>query len=233
MALTLTELVGEVQRGLLNRTDLTDARCVLALNLAQEALDNEKPWKELQVLNINTLSVSADEFTDKFVNIDYYIKKLHVATLKMGSQAWQMEVRTLPWMQNRFPDPENRGRGRPVIIAPWGMTTLLLNRIPDQAYQLHLYITTRPRPFNLTLGPTATSDLVNKDILLIDHACGYLWKSFGRPDKGNDMITEVLMRARRIWADDQDTPATAYHPNSYGNGGGDYWSDPFVRSMPE
>jgi hypothetical protein len=229
--LTLTELIGEVQVALLNRTDLTQARCVTALNFAQTQISRQHDFKELKAFyNVNTFFTSS-AFNDKFLPLAPYTKHVHTAVLLDNTSSRKLVEK--PWrnFDRMFPMPEALARSRPAIYSRWN-DTLILYPVPQQVYPVFMRITTYPRPFNLALGPSAVSDYDGKDDILIDLAAAYLWGSIGRTDKASDFIQKGELHFNDAVKQDNDMPDLDINIDIQTDNLGNYWADPFARTMP-
>lgn len=233
--LTLTALVGEVQSGLLNRTDLTsdatNTRIVTALNFAQARISRSHDFKEFKgFFNVNT-QFTANPFNDKFLPLAPYIKHIHTAVLLDNTSSRKLIEKPWRMFDKEFPMPEALARSRPALYSRWGNTAILYP-VPDQVYPVFMRVTSFPRPFNFATAPLATSDFEWKDDILIALACAYLWKSFGRADKANDYLHEAQEHFQASIKQDTDMPDMDIGIDLDTSNLGDYWSDPFQRTMP-
>jgi hypothetical protein len=229
--LTLMELIGEVQGGLLNRTDLANDRVVRAINFAQTRISRGHDFKEMKgFYNVST-QFTSNPFNDKFVPLAAFIKHVHTVVLKDGTNSRKLVEK--PWRQfdRTWPMPEALGRSRSQVYSRWGQN-LVLYPVPDGVYALFMRVTQFPRPFNLITAPNAVSDFESKDDLIIAEACAYLWKSFGRPDKANDFLQESVMHFQAAVKQDSDIPDMEIGLDISTENLGQYWADPFVRISP-
>lgn len=229
--LPLTGLIEEIQAGLLNRTDLTNERCVTALNFAQAKISRKHDFRELKAFyNVNTF-FTADAFNDKFVPLAPFTKHIHTAILIDNTSSRKLVERPWRMFDRDFPMPEALARGRPSVYSRWN-DQLIIYPVPQQVYPIRARITTYPRPFNLTMGPTAVSDYEWKDDILISLAEAYLWKSFGRPDKADDLLAEAQGHFIDAVKQDTDMPDMDIQLDLNTTNLGSYWADPFARTAP-
>ena len=126
----------------------------------------------------------------------------------------------------KYPRPENYATQRPTIYTRWG-NSLILFRIPDAAYTLHVRYTQWPA--DLSLG-TGTSDFENKDEILI--AAGTLETFLALEEVVDAAIWlkrfDNLMEKARVddtyepdWAPEAEPMADWRGPQS-----GEPWKDP-------
>lgn len=232
-ALTLTELVQEVQSGLLNRSDLTDTRCVTALNFAQARISRSHDFRELKGFYQTATLFTTSAFNDKFLPLAPATKHIHTAVLNPGDTTARKLIEK-PWrtFDRIWPAPEVLARSKPYFYSRWN-NQIILYPVPDYVYQVFMRITTYPRPFNLQVNPTAMSDYDWKDDIIIALACAYLWKSYGRMDKANDYLREAQEHFVTAVKQDTDDPDLEINIDLTDQGFvGRYWADPFVRVTP-
>lgn len=228
---TLTQLVGEVQAALLNRSDLTNERCVIALNAAQNQISRSHDFQELKAWVTVSTSYTGNAFNDKFLSLPPYTKHVHVANLLTGTPSSRKLIEK-PWrLFNRmWPQPEILARGYPMFYTQWNQS-LVLYPVPQMLFNVNMWITTFPRPFTWAQAQ-AYSDFNWKDDILIDLAVEYLWRSYGRNDKADEYL--VRSKAALITAVRQDTDRpdmdVSSDPSAFSLG--PYWLDPFVRRVP-
>lgn len=236
---TKSSLVGEVQAGLLNRTDLQNARCVTALNFAQAEISRLHDFKELKQFYSVQTQFTDNPFNDKFIPVAPMTKHVHTAVLLDNTLSRKLVEKPWRMFDALWPSPESLARSRPYVYSRWNQQVILYP-VPDAVYPVFMRITTYPRPFDLSI-PTAVSDYEWKDDLLIKLACAYLWRSYGRPDKGLEFEQEVFgpdpgrIGGMFAAAVKQDTDMPDMEINSdLGdlNVMGKYWADPFIRSSP-
>lgn len=237
--LTATQLVGEVQAALLNRTDLSNDRCAVALNFAQAAISRVHDFKELFSFFNTKTQFTTNAFNDKFVALAPLVKHIHTMVLIDNTNSRKLVEK--PWRQfdKTWPMPEALGRSRPQVYSRWGQNCIVYP-VPDAVYPVFCRISTYPRPFNLELAPTGVSDYEWKDDILIKIASAYLWKSFGRSDKADDLYAEVGLVANGVKGgmlgdaikQDTDRPDLEINIDVDTDNLGRYWANPFVRIAP-
>jgi hypothetical protein len=229
----LQSLVGEVQAGLLNRSDLTNDRCVSALNFAQTRISRSHDFREMKGFYQTATLFTPSAFNDKFLPLAHNIKHIHTMVLNPGDTTARKLVEK-PWrtFDRIWPAPEVLARSKPYFYSRWDKTCILYP-VPDSVYQVFCRVTTFPRPFNLEQNPQAVSDYDWKDDILIALACAYLWKSFGRMDKANDYLRESQEHFVTAVKQDTDDPDLEINIDLTDQGFvGRYWADPFVRISP-
>ena len=228
---TQSNLVGEVQANLFNRTDLTNQRCVAALNIAQAQISRKHDFQELKgFYNVHTYFTS-NAYNDKFIPLAGFIKHIHTVVVLDNTASQKLKHK--PWRQfdREWPMPEALGRSRPAVYTRWG-TSCIVYPVPQQVYPVVMRITNFPRPFDLTNGPGAVSDYEWKDDILIKLASAYLWKSYGRPDRADDFLAEANELFMDAVKQDSDEPDLDVNLDLNTYNLGNYWQDPFARTAP-
>lgn len=139
------------------------------------------------------------------------------------------------WSQRRFdkrfPYPENYSEGRPTIYARWG-NNLVMYRIPDDAYTLHIRYT----QWAADLTTSTTSDFDEKDQLII--AAGVLDTYLALQEYDDAKIWAArylgtLTDEIRSIGDDDWQPVAysdGYPDYGYGYDSGTPWLDPYGGS---
>lgn len=232
--MSVTQLVGEVQAGLLSRTDLSNDRCVTALNFAQWRISRSHDFQELKSFSQVPTSFTSNAFNDKFLPLPPYTKHIHTLVLSTGDTTARKLVHK-PWrlFDKTWPSPEVLARSKPYYYSRWGTGLCILYPVPDNVYNTVARITTYPRPLNLEQQPGAVSDYIWKDDILIALACAYLWKSYGRMDKANDYLREAQEHFVTAVKQDTDEPDLEISLDLSDSGFvGQYWQDPFVKAAP-
>lgn len=232
--MVLTALVQEVQAGLLNRSDLTNDRCVTALNFAQWRISRSHDFLELKTFFQVSTQYTGNAFNDKFLPLAPFTKHIHTCVLNPGDTTAR-KLSHRPWRQfdKMWPAPEVLARSKPYYYSRWGSAQAILYPVPDNVYKVIMRISTFPRPFNLMQQPQAFSDYDWKDDIIIALACAYLWKSYGRMDKANDYLREAQEHFVTAVKQDTDEPDMDINLDLTDSGFvGNYWQDPFVKASP-
>lgn len=231
-------LVAEVTAALLNRTDLGSDRVTAALNFAQSEISRLHDFMELKVFTTVSTTFTSDAKADKSITLPALVKHVHTAVLKFGTLS--RKLRNKPWrlFDRMFPAPEALARSIPFYYTRWNRT-IHLQPVPDMVYPVEMRTTNYPTPFGTDV--TQVTDYDSKDDLLIKLAAAYLWRSFGRPDKGLEYEIEVFgpdpgrlggMFAAAV-KQDTDMPDLEVNPSlEDANVLGKYWADPFIKSSP-
>jgi hypothetical protein len=230
----LTQLVQEVQLALLNRSDLTNDRCVTALNFAQARISRSHDFLEMKTFYQTKTSFTNNSFNDKFITLAPYVKHIHTMVLDPGDTTAR-KLTHKPWrlFDKTWPTPEVLARSKPYYYSRWGLSVAIVYPVPDNVYRVFCRITTFPRPFNLEQFPSATSDYIWKDDILVALAAAYLWKSYGRMDKANDYLREAQEHFVTAVKQDSDEPDLEVNLDLDDSGNlGTYWANPFVKSAP-
>lgn len=230
-------LVGEVQVALLNRSDISSARCVTALNFAQTEISRLHDFRELKQFYSVATFFTASVFNDKFIPLAPLTKHIHTAILRNGAASRKLVQKPWRMFDAMWPSPESYGRAIPAWYSRWN-NQVILYPVPNQVYPIFMRITTYPRPFDLSV-PEAVSDFDQKDDILIKLASAYLWGGLGRVDKKSEIEREIFgpnlgkiggMLGTAV-KEDSDMPDLDISAD-FDAGSGQYWADPFMRRSP-
>jgi hypothetical protein len=188
-SLTLTQLQTELNSAHASRTDFTEARRIVALNLAQTRIARLYDWNELQALDTGTIGDAASPATDKFEAVPSNIRRMY--SFRIVDTASKSNSRKLTWVPQRqwdqnVPETEAWVTDTPVMYTIWKRTTLQFEfwKIPDQSYNYEIRSAKWPTDF-ATASPNATSDLDNKDDMIIALAASWGFLTFREMDEAD------------------------------------------------
>lgn len=224
-------LSAEIRAGLGNRTDLSDARIVTGLNIAQARISRFWDFQELKLTATAQNQFSANPASDKYMRVPANLKTIH--TLVMLDGATSRKLTEKPWrmFDQLFPMPEWDPRFKPSLYSRWGYL-LLLYPVPDAQYTFSLKFTARPTPFAGESAPNQLSDYEEKDDVLINLTLEYFWRSFGRYDKAEFFLKQAMNDLEGAIKRDDDRPDMSVSWDNLGTiVEGDYWNNPFVKDV--
>lgn len=233
--LTTTDLIAEVRSYLGERSDVTDARIVRALNLGQEFMARSKDYEELRKTASNALTVSDKflEFTELPAGLQkpYEIYSFRVITGDGRSR--KLTYRTARTFDRLIPEPEFHATGLPSTYTVWA-DKFELWKLPDEAYNYEIRMTILPTPLVVSLG-TAVSDLDGKDDLLIFLAVSWVFGSLGEYDRMKSFFGMFAAR-EKLARDEDDRRPDVEIVSDHGKARPDVvvghpWADPFVNFM--
>lgn len=235
--LTVDELISEIQEHFANRDDLTTAKAVRALNLAQEQIATLHDYRELRQLVSTTLTYTGVKSTDRFVTfsslgISGTIRAIYSFRIITGTgesrklTAWSPRI-----MDEHVPETEFWPADKPSNYVIWA-NTFELYPIPDQAYDVEIRLTTWP---SALVAGSGKSDFEKKDQALIKMAVSYIWDTFGEYDRASRFYNNAttLLRVSQDY-DEYDRPDRDIKPPSGAANsptGTSYWADPFTRGV--
>jgi hypothetical protein len=240
--LTLSQLVGEVQSGLGNRTDSAagTTAVVQALNLAQQRVERRWPWRDLQRQLVAPMTYTGNPAIDKYMTLPTRVKTIHsfvlldtTAGLSSMGQSQKVIQKPWRWFDDHYPSPEWLTPGWPQVYAYWGQF-IVMAPPPQAKYTAAIRVIVRPTPFSST-NLNATSDYESKDDILINWALGYKWRAYGRLDRAvyhENLVDHLIEEAidlddRRpdleVSKDLGQLPAVVNVP---------YWQNPFIPTQP-
>lgn len=225
MALDLSAMTEEVRDAHANRANLSDDRIQRALNFGQERVAREPVhWQELE---------RKISFTVREGVYEYRISGLAAddSDVHESYNLWLMEDETrfrVAYRRPRVFDTEFtvQYRARPVRYTVWG-TDLLFGPIPEEDYQATYRYAIWPKP--LSEG-SQISDLKNKDGIIVAFAISHLFQTLGNDNSAARWFTIARDQLRNARASVDNVSDETSTPGE-GMGVGNYWVDPFVRSV--
>lgn len=223
-----SELVTELSTFFADRADLTTARFVQWLNLAQTRIARLKDWEELQVLDTSSLSTVAD---NKFVTAPTDIRKIYSLRLIDGSNSRKLVRKQQRLFDQKIPYPERYASRRPVFYIYWS-GKFEFYPVPDAAYTLHLrYI---KWPTALTTGSDVASDLDQKDDALINLAASWGFASLRNAKDANHFWNIYKNIINEAAGEDVEGPDIDRVPDTNdGTPHGQYYLNPWVQDMSQ
>lgn len=237
--MTQAQLMAEVRAALGNRQDsqITDARVVNNINLAQQRISRFYPFPELRADWFATGVVTANPIIDKWLVLPPSVRVIHSFVLQ--DEANSRKLSEKPWRRFDYnvPLPEFIAPDWPSYYTRFDLNVLMLFPVPLKAFQFFMRATMLPTPFT-NVNPTLSSqlsDFVDKDDIIIDLATSRFWKSLGRPSLAKFMEEDALVRLVEARASAEEHPDMDYSPDDMGTGGaipnGEYWASPFVMAV--
>ena len=232
--MTLSEMKVEVRAafGGANNTSM-DSRLTSLFNLAQTRLARKHDFEELKTRgDLGPIVITADPTADMTIALPTSprIRQLYTIVLVDGTNSRKLTQVTNKEWETRIPYGEEFSTGRPDIYKRWG-DTLYLWRVPDAVYQLRSHYSTWPTAFST--DETVTSDLDDKDDLLITLVDIWAATSLDRPDRANyfwaifkSMYEEAFQQS--IYQADLDGSGKALG----GSTSTDYWKNPWYSGPP-
>jgi len=188
--LTFTELDTELQAAHGNRDDISQARRVVALNLAQTRIARIYDWNELQSIATGQIGDNADPALDKFEATPSNIRRIH--SFKIVDTASKTNSRKLQWVPQRqwdesVPETEAWSVDIPVQYTIWkrgGAFNFEFWKIPDQSYNYEIRYAVWPTDLS-SISPSATSDLDKKDDMIVALAASWLFLTNREVEEAN------------------------------------------------
>lgn len=238
--LTLAEFQTEILATLGGRTENTAvnlARIVVALNMAQQRIDRDYAFTEMQEVTFAQLNFTGAAEVDKYLVPPPNVRTIHSFVLLdtsagLSSQGASRKLRMMPWRQfdQLIPSPQWLAPGWPEVYTWWGQF-LVMAPAPFLQFTAQLRYVKRPTPFSVD-ELTQVSDYAEKDDILIMLASAYLWRTLGRADRATSfeadakvMLDEAIERA--VEQPDMDVGRTGRQ----GVLSGAYWANPFIESV--
>ncbi len=234
--LTTQELIAEVRSHLGERSDLTDARLVQALNLAQDRIIRGYTWREFDKAESGTFVITASATTDKalaFSDIGGGLDPRTIYSFRVitGDGRSRKLVRKSPrGFDEAHPEPEFFARGRPIEYVIWN-DRFEFWRVPEEAWDYQIRYQAWPTALS-TSTPTVVSDISHKDDLLLTLAVSWLFNSLSEYEKAGRFFGIF----ERMWKDAVEAEGEKPDLEISGergptNLGSNYWLDPFVKDV--
>jgi hypothetical protein len=222
--LTGTELEDEVRYNLGGRTDL-DSRLYRFLNFAQTAICRQHDFEELEQLTDDTIfTASTSTYT-----LTARPRRIHSVRLIDGALSRKLKYVPHRLWDDFIASPAAYTTARTSFYTIW-QNKLEWFRIPDDNYNGKIRWSKWATDF--AASSSLTSDLENKDDIIIAFATAWAFRSLGEQDKmlwwGN-IGWNLLKQAINISRTDPDREILPV--GEIKSVIGEYWNDPFVRSM--
>ena len=223
MALTLAEMIEEVRTAHSRREDLDDAKVTRALNFGQERVAREPVhWKELEFLVSRILA--ENQYTFPFSSIFLTDRDVHeIFSCHIVEDGRREKLEHKPAREfDRLVDETDRGQPR---YYTWWGAHLYLHPTLDTDYIIRIAYGAWPKAL---AAPTDTSDLLNKDGIIVAFAISHLFQAIGSSEDaarwytiGRDQLSKARQSVNYV-SDPTVQPADI---------SGDYWRNPFIRSV--
>jgi len=229
--LTRSELVTEVSAFFADRDDISTARYITWLNIAQQRIARVHNFEELEGLNTSlSTSYTGTPADDKFVTLPSTVRKIHDIRLIDGSESRKLQGFLYKEFDKRIPYPEKYATGKPSIYTKWA-GKLELWKIPDAAYDLDIRITAWPTAFNASSD--VASDLDEKDDALIMLAVSWGYLSLRNMEDANKFWAIYKNMLNDIVGEDIEQPSIELVGDTMDEAGipSQYWKDPFVHDI--
>lgn len=226
--LTLDELKDEVRAGMGGRTDL-DSRLTRFLNLAQQRLARLHDFDEMETTSLASLANTGSP-TDGDITLPN-LRELHSIRIEDESRSVKLIQRSPRWFDRMLPMPDYHSRDIPQIYMIW-KDVVSVFPLPEKAYTNTVKLRWTKWPTALSAGATP-SEYNEKDELLIELAVAYAYRSLGNPEeaaKHEAVAKRLFLEAEGMDRDKPDLEIVG-DANPGQTTPGDYWRDPFVRSV--
>jgi hypothetical protein len=229
MALTRSQFESEIDfnlGGSDGRDDVTSARKVIALNIAQEQATRYYNWRELESVQTGTLTASTKTLT-------FPTNPRNILSFRLdldGSRSRKLIHIPVRMWDRMIPEPEAHTEGVPEYYTYYGNAAEMW-RIPDSNYKYELRYTAWPTDF--TTGSDVASDLLGKDDALLALATSWLLSSLGEHTRARSWFVRgraVLKDARS--QDIKQTDLGAAGKTAGVSLIGEYWENPWIKTMP-
>jgi len=224
MALTLKQMREEVRAGMGQDGDI-EPRIDKALNLAQQRIARAHRFEELFVstdlsttASTQTLSLSSITNLDTIYSVVLVDSTSSRRLEKIQNRTWDKAIAQL----------QSTTEARPIYYSIWGTSTLQFLPTPDAVYTIRVKYSKWPA--DLTDDNTS-SDLLNKEDLIIEYALHHLHKMSGNFDSADLHFRNFRNMLKEAIESDQFSPDGVIQPDFEHNYGSDYYLNPFIRSV--
>ena len=253
--LTFDQIKSEIKEYHANRSDISDTRLNIVIDLVQLRIARLNDWDELKYTVSGTTVYTGVAADDKIFDLNtalgaeanpHKFKNIYSFRVITGDgRSRKLVGLPMEEFDRRIPEPEFLSTGVPSFYTWFATrqtgatnptpTAVELWQIPDQAYDYHLRLQVYPR--FLTDGgkvDSDTSDFSSNDDLIIQLCVSILYQSQGREDKALQhfrIYSSMLAEARK--ANDENYESTIAGVRGLERGGtiGRYWADPFVMGV--
>lgn len=229
--LTLDQLKAEVRASLGNRKDL-DTRLTRFLNLAQQRLARLHDFDEMQKISLSEFPYE-NKASDKYMSMPG-IREVYSFKLIDG-QASRKLRQVEPRMWNTVvPAPQEYTRYKPSHYTLWANTIVLYPLASMAGLQCELWWTKWPTDLSDST-PLAVSDYNQKDEILIELALVYAYNSLAKLDDAQQHWQRAVPLIAEALHTDMEKPDLDIRPGPSLNDAiqlpGEYWNDPFTKSI--
>ena len=238
VALTLAQFRDTIYDvGLGSTTALSSAQITRYINLAQIRVARAHDFQELRELSSVTLGYTGVAATDKVIDLPTLLgtslfRDVYDFVIVDGSNSLRLEALTPQGYDAQIPYPEQFATGRPTVYSVWTAESVLLWRVPDEAYDAKIRWLRWPTPL---ANDADVVDFDNKDELLIHLTLSFVqslrlenerslyhWQIYQR------LLTEAIAEDRRkpdlliVRPTFLPLPRVSPVPPNY-------WADPFYK----
>lgn len=225
-----SELIEEVGKFFADNSDLTDARYIRWLNIAQTRIARVYNFEELKRVSFDSTSFTGDTEVDKFFGLPDNTRKITTLRLIDGEHSRKLTVILPEKFDAMVPYPQKYATGRPELATRWG-NQLEFWRIPDAAYRIELRRTIWPDPFTDAIDQV--SDLNEKDDALIMLAVSWGFLSLRNIKDATSYWKVYAQMLNDIVGEEVEKPEldiSGFSDPSANLGSSMPWADPFVKS---
>ena len=231
--LTLDQLKVEVRAGLGNRTDL-DPRLTRFLNLAQQRLARLHDFDEMEKISLSEFPFT-NKASDKYMSMPGIREVYSFKYIDTQGQSSRKLRQVEPRMWNTvIPAPQSYTRWKPTHYTLWANTIVLYPLASQAGLECELWWTKWPLDFNDN-SPTVVSDFNQKDEILIELALVYAYNSLAKLDDAQVHWQRAMPLIAEALHTDMEKPDLDIRPGPSLNDAvqlpGEYWNDPFTKSI--
>lgn len=233
--LTRTELRDEVKANLGRKTDDdVDARVNRQLHLAQLRIARAHPWTELYANDsANVIVFDNPDADQSYTLFPARLKDIYSLNVRRLSDDRANKVEWIPqrdWDQ-LIAETSLHPTGKITKYTRWG-STIYWYRTPDEVFTLYRRYDTWPADF---ANDADTSDLENKDDIIIAFATSMLFQSIGNTQDAGRWFTIAAGMLNTAIGEEMQKPDISRRPRGAGDAavrdGVNYWQDPFVKGV--
>ena len=226
--LTLTELKAEITASHGNRTDIA-SRLTRVLNLSQSRMSRIYKWEELEALVTSKSTAAGSRYVDL---TSLNIREILSVVLVDGTNSRKLSGRIYRQLDQVSSYPEANPTGKPEVYSYFGKK-LELYQVPDAIYTLRIRVSNWPTAFS-DASPSATSDLDNKDDMLIALSNSWLFLTLGKAEDANkwwSIYRQMLASAIAEEGESPDLDVLTGGGAGVGIESATPWASPFVKSI--
>src|SRR3972149_2594372 len=226
--LTLTELKAEITASHGNRTYIA-SRLTRVLNLSQSRMSRIYKWEELEALVTSKSRAAGSRYVDL---TSLNIREILSVVLVDGTNSRKLSGRIYRQLDQVSSYPEANPTGKPEVYSYFGKK-LELYQVPDAIYTLRIRVSNWPTAFS-DASPSATSDLDNKDDMLIALSNSWLFLTLGKSEDANKWWSIYRQMLTSAIAEEGESPDLDVLPGGGAGVGVETagpWASPFVKSI--
>lgn len=217
----------EIRNLVIDTTGRSDKESLInsAINIALNKVSSSHLWNDLLTEASVTLVVDATS-----VSLESDVRRLVEVRVLDGTSSYKLRIRPMDWVVKMFPDLSVRSSGKPRHGYLQGTTLHFVPKSDDTYTVKYSYYKLHPDLIN----DTTSILILQADEAIIAYATHWVFKSLQLHNDASQWLGLFAIELANAKRADR-SPAIEFVADQRGrnvSASGDYWFDPFVRSVP-